>query len=144
RFDIAYDSGRILNFISHDSKASCTPTATPAAVAQRWNDSITGHDIPGFASTLASTVRYYKKTELSAREATAKKARSLAKSADFRQEIIGDIQTEKTVDGLRLSFAKRYFTGGASTMGDAVLEMRQIAGEWKITLESDAATERVR
>jgi hypothetical protein len=144
RFDTAYDSGRILNFASHNATAHCTPPATPAAVAQRWNDSITGHDITGFASTLASTLRYYKKTDFSAREATARKARSLARSPDFRQEIIGDIQTEKTVDGLQLSFSKRYSTGGTSTMGDTVLELRQIAGEWKVTLESDSATERAR
>jgi hypothetical protein len=144
RFDTAYDSGRILNFTSHDSKANCTPTATPAAVAQRWNDSITGHDMTGFSSTLASTLRYYKKNQFSARDATARKTRSLSRSPDFRQEIIGDIQTEKTVDGLRLSFSKRYFTGGTATMGDTVLELQQIGGDWKVTLESDSATERAR
>ena len=140
----AYNSGRILNFGSHEPKANCTPTATPAAVAQRWNDSITGHDMTGFSSTLAPELRYYKKTQTSAKEATARKARSLSKSPDYRQEIIGDIQTEKTVDGLRLSFSKRYFTGGTQTMGDTVLALQQIRGEWKVTLESDSATERTR
>lgn len=107
-----------------------------------WNTGLNENSPQKLADVYAGEVQFYKQSRLF-EEVIEMKIEALRKAPDYRQkmEAIQVQYPSDKEDVVRCVFNKTYETGGKENTVSAVIEMKLIDGSYRITKESDQATE---